>query len=401
MIFPRGNGDLPARIIATNLNSSSSSSPFLDFIDGGMPPPQTADLPTADMPFAGDFKGCSWNGQALFARKNARQIPKMRKAARLAAKHDFCLIQETHSLPGRAAALRLPPQVTAFWSNGSSSQAGVGILVNHKFLQRFASVRPERDFIEVIPGRIALLRLRGAEGNLDIVCMYADTHSSRERRAAMDALATVLKPQHLALTILAGDFNYVCDAKDRWNKDQGDWTGDGDMGDEKHFNERLGQPFQLYEWHQPEPTYNSAAARSRLDRVYTNQHLAHQLDRHYGAAALQWVPTLSTHRPLSFARSTPGGRQSSPAPIPAWVAKEDDFAFRVRLEYQQKLIEYQYNALALDHLLILKASIKQVSLSIMQDKSRESRPGGPPRSHSGLHPSCRRSQCQESGEVLP
>ena len=98
----------------------------------------------------------------------------------------------------------------------------------------------------------------------------------------------------------------------------------------------------------------------------------HQPDRHYGAAALQWVPTLSTHRPLSFARSTPGGRQSSPAPIPTWVAKEDDFAFRVRLEYQQKLIEYKHNALALDHLLILKASIKQVSLSIMQDKSRES-----------------------------
>ena len=55
------------------------------------------------MQFAGDFRFCSWNGQALFARKCHRHHPKMRFALSLANAHDVVMLQETHGNEGREA----------------------------------------------------------------------------------------------------------------------------------------------------------------------------------------------------------------------------------------------------------------------------------------------------------
>jgi len=40
-------------------------------------------------PFAGDFGGCAWNSQALFAQKPSKQFKKKYRAQQLISKQDF------------------------------------------------------------------------------------------------------------------------------------------------------------------------------------------------------------------------------------------------------------------------------------------------------------------------
>ena len=56
--------------------------------------------------FDGEFKGASWNAQALFARDPARQHAKQLYVEHLLASHDFVLLQETHSSPAAIQAWR-------------------------------------------------------------------------------------------------------------------------------------------------------------------------------------------------------------------------------------------------------------------------------------------------------
>ena len=97
---------------------------------------QLASLPSR--PYTGPLRGCSWNAQALFARKTRQHKAKSGHAIRLMGQHDFLAIQETHSDVGRARMLRCGPDVTTFWShNGSSHTAGVALWLRSSFLQQF------------------------------------------------------------------------------------------------------------------------------------------------------------------------------------------------------------------------------------------------------------------------
>ena len=178
------------------------------------------------MQFAGDFRFCSWNGQALFARKCHRHHPKMRFALSLANAHDVVMLQETHGNEGREAALKLPGNRTAFWSDGTAHQAGVGMLISHEFLEHFNPVAPQ-DWVEIVPGRVAMLRLRGPEGALDLVAVYLLTgpQTTAEKRTMMSRLAQFIEDPHQVLMVLAGDFNFVTTSRDRVNKQSGNFTG--------------------------------------------------------------------------------------------------------------------------------------------------------------------------------
>ena len=74
-------------------------------------------LPPARIPFTGDFRGCAWNAQALFARGWHKQNNKMRQARSLLATQGLVALQETHSTEGRSRMLRLPHQCVSFYSH--------------------------------------------------------------------------------------------------------------------------------------------------------------------------------------------------------------------------------------------------------------------------------------------
>ena len=66
------------------------------------------------------------------------------------------------------------------------------------------------------------------------------------------------------------------DPKDRSNKQQSSWSGDHDANDVEVFDSTLRLPHHFHGIHEPVPTCDTAVARSRIDRVYSNHHVADQ-----------------------------------------------------------------------------------------------------------------------------
>eukprot|EP00959_Pyramimonas_sp_CCMP1952_P079193 1655219-Pyramimonas_sp.AAC.1 len=69
-----------------------------------------------------------------------------------------------------------PRGCRAWFSPGTSRQAGVGIVVQHQFLQLFDPALTRWE--ELVPGRAAVLRLAGPQGSLDLYTVYFSTSSA-------------------------------------------------------------------------------------------------------------------------------------------------------------------------------------------------------------------------------
>jgi len=65
-------------------------------------------LPTVEIPFGGDFSGDAWNSQAMLAAHAGKQHEKMRHSYGLAAKHDFLMLEDTHSNKGKIITATTP-----------------------------------------------------------------------------------------------------------------------------------------------------------------------------------------------------------------------------------------------------------------------------------------------------
>ena len=88
----------------------------------------------------------------------------------------------------------------------------------------------------------------------------------------------------------------------------------------------------LHELHQPELTHASATSRSRLDTIYTNQHVIEQLDREVKSVALEWKPSLSNHRAVLMSRRAPQKLACGDGCVSESAYKHKDNARRVGLE---------------------------------------------------------------------
>ena len=74
----------------------------------------------------------------------------------------------------------------------------------------------------------------------------------------MRKVAARLNTVEKVLTVMTGDFNFVEKTQDRWDKENGKWTGEKDNQDERCLQEIIGQPFKLVEWEQPQMTCETA-----------------------------------------------------------------------------------------------------------------------------------------------
>ena len=75
---------------------------------------------------------------------------------------------------GEAANIRLPKGLRMFISPGTSTRAGVAIIIRQSFLDEFDPVQ-DKDWIHVAMGRAAVLRLKGEKGSIDIWAIYGAT----------------------------------------------------------------------------------------------------------------------------------------------------------------------------------------------------------------------------------
>lgn len=136
------------------------------------------------------------------------------------------------------------------------------------------------------------------------------------------------------LTILGGDFNYTTEEGDRINLANAADAGRRDKPEQQHFQTILGDPFGLFELHQPSFTFATSNSRARLDRIYANFPVADQLDRHFRSSALEWRTDLSLHRAVRCSRSTPHHVNKDRAPISDNIIQDSDFPRRVVLEFE-------------------------------------------------------------------
>ena len=302
-------------------------------------PQATARLPEAHCPCLLDFKGTWWNSQALFAADTGLQGRKHGFAWSLLNKVDFAGFSETHSTHGTIVAASLPSSSRFFWSHSSSrSQAGIALAVKHSFLQHFNPVK-DTDWVEIEPGRVARLSLHGANGSLDLVVCYFPTGSASEehKRLLIHRLSTRIAPRDTTLSVLMGDWNFVMRDDDRFCRRTLQSTGQVDRGTARCFQDFL-DSHKLHELEQPAFTHENSTAHSRIDRIYTNHHVADQLDRHFAASVLAHTK-LSTHRPITFSRSSrakDADSQSSRS-FPTYVLRHPKWKSDLLLNYQDKL----------------------------------------------------------------
>ena len=336
-------------------------------------------------PYSGDFAGYAWNAQALFAQKTQRQFPKRFRAQQLMKKHDFGILSETHGLEGRADAWWLPPDTMPFWSHGTSHQGGVGLWVKQSFLSRF----PNWVWVELEAGRVAVLRLSGECGELDIFCVYLDTSSSPNRQNSIKRISKAVRPKDKVLSIIAGDFNFVEYAEDRWNLNAGEFSGGNNNNDNdaKVFEEALRDTSGFYEWEQPHFTCEAGGARSRIDRMYTNQHIAYQLDHICNCSVLEWDIDLSRHRAISFSRRSPAPRCQDDRPLNPRAFNRKGWADEVLQSFSEMCVQDTVVPSPNRRLLLLKDAIRVCSLGGEGDGDTENSPP-PPEDQLGLTLAC-------------
>ena len=194
-------------------------------------------------------------------------------------------------------------------------------------------------WLEIVPGRVAILQLDGIFGSLDLVVCYFDADSSKERMHATSELAKHIRLRSVSLTVMFGDFNFVETNEDRLSKETGEFTGTNNAAESRHFQDILLHKCFLTEWSQTEHTCEMALSTSRIDRCYMNLPASEQQDRNIQCVALAWTRGLSTHRPIHFAR-TSAMRKTSPHPIASSLADHPDFSVSVEENYRALLFHH-------------------------------------------------------------
>ena len=214
-----------------------------------------------------------------------------------------------------------------------------------------------------------ILRLDGPNGSLDLCTVYMRTGLNRHARDHVRAqLAQSLRPSSQALTVIAEDFNYVSEVEDRYSIVDGSWSGSGDTVEEQSWHTTVADLFNLREVFQSDYRHSSALGSSKLDRAYSNHHLADQQDHHFGCSALEWVLTLSAHRAISFFCTPPVGHASPSSQ--AWqpsVIGHQSWPKRVGLRLLELDSEDKTNVCPLRRLLLSKRAMKEVGEAMAKE----------------------------------
>ena len=297
-----------------------------------------------------------------------RTTQQARTCLRLLANHDFIGLGETHNNPGKVQAAFIPPGARAFWFHGANAQAGIGLLVKESFLSNLNPCTDD-DWEQVEPGRVARLSLRGPQGSLDVWVLYLASGSKTARRSSMSSIAGKVKNRTGALSSCMGDWNFVMLNEDRWSKSGNGWSGYQDQEEAKYLQDYLMTPLGFSELAQAAYTHESALARSRLDRIYSNHAVYDQLDRNYGCTALPLTP-LSAHRPISFSRKAPVKDAAGPRNISQQVTSHPDFARRVALEFNELKAKDHVADSPIRQLVLIKRAMRCVDEGIRRETSR-------------------------------
>ena len=165
----------------------------------------------------------------------------------------------------------------------------------------------------------------------------------------------------LAASLVLGGFNFVMDPTDRRAMGAMLESGAVNTGEADHWARRLGRPCRLAEMAQEAMTHRTDSSQGRLDRIYGNFHTVDQLDKDLRVIALPWRLRLSSHRPVSFRRSTV--EKKLVLGVSAAALQHTDFHRRVRLAFADSLMDH-LDADAIIRLRLFKDAMVSVSRNL-------------------------------------
>ena len=157
--------------------------------------------------------------------------------------------------------------------------------------------------------------------------------------------------------------NWITWKNDRRSVGTMEASGQVNEAEEKHFQRTLSEPFQLNELFQEDWTHKSGLAYSKLDRLYSNNHLVEQIDRSWRTIALDWKSHLSHHRAVGCRKSLPCKSGGAPRGVSADAVQHKDFTRRTRLEYYE-LLSVEPDASAIRKLVLCKKAMETVSTAL-------------------------------------
>jgi len=198
---------------------------------------------------------------------------------------------------------------------------------------------------------------------MDIYCVYLDTHSSHNRQQSIRLISNSLLPKSQVVSIIAGDFNFVENTEDRWNISAQQYSGTNNSNalDAEVFKDLIRTPFEFCEWEQPYYTCDAGGARSKVDRMYINQHITFQLDHQCSTSVLEWDFDLSRHRPIVFQRRSHVTSPGETRPLQSHVFNRPGWANDVIEVFKAKCIQDHIAPSACRRLVLLKDAIREAS----------------------------------------
>ena len=201
-----------------------------------------------------------------FSRNTNKQHRRQMFVRNLCNAYDFVCLQETHGTQGRSDACEPIHGITRFWSHGDRRTRGIALFVRDSFLSIFNHYSWE----EIEESRVGVLRFDGQKGSLDIWVVYLSATDASARSQSIRLMGTKMRAADQTVSCISGDFNFTGEARDRFCKASGAWTGKNDVSNNNTWQTCVQLPFGMCEWMQSEHTHENGLVRSRLDRMYIN-----------------------------------------------------------------------------------------------------------------------------------
>jgi hypothetical protein len=262
------------------------------------------------------------------------------------------------------------------------------------------------------------MRLEGDNGSLDIFCVYLDTGCHLARQRSLKIIRNNARHKDIALTIITGDFNFVENVDDRWNLSGEEYSGENNNNkiNADFFKDAFRDTLGFCEWDQPHFTCDAGGARSKIDRMYINQHISYQLDHNCSCNVLEWDLGLSRHRAISFARRTPVRRCVQDKPLQPVMFQRKGWKEEVTARFAELCVQDTIHLSPCRKLVLLKDAIRECSIAGGQYEQGD--PSGtdlPPDDELGYIMSCikavekgnaervnlLRSRCTQIAQLIP
>ena len=112
-------------------------------------------------------------------------------------------------------------------------------------------------------------------------------------------------------------------------------------------------------------TCDVGGARSRIDRMYTNQHVSYQLDHNCNCNALEWDFSISRHRAISFARRSPKPSCDKDRPLDPSIFKLPCWPDLVTRDFRARCEQDSLPPSPNRQLVILKDSIRECHANLV------------------------------------